>query len=439
MIVFFYLIAFALIVLDYAKNRRLSSPVFIYTQLWIFIVTLASMGLYSFSGYSEEVLIIVIVGTLCFGIGNFNSLKVSACSKRNLTGIDSTTNGKHMNIILALTTIGTIFSIYYTSRAFFNGATYLEIRGSLLNYNDDQIIGNRAVSAFITYFCGPAETVLLPLAIMFSLKKEHKTFRRIVYFDALCGGLASGGRITFLYAIIQFIVAAGYYHKKVSKKTKKRILRLTLVLLVIIVILTNLRSRLGIWFQIYSYFSLPMGLLTHYVDILKHTDFNSYGASTFYPLFYVANSITSFMGVPIDFLNDLVYYVGLPQKQWVRIFPQTVNNAFCSLYYFFYMDFRIPGVIIFTYLYGFVTGIIYNMTFKKHNELGLLLYLMIVRTLFSSFIIWQLGNTKFFVSTLILIWGCRMDKTRIKNKAMPSSEGGVISNPLFSFSFEVAA
>lgn len=61
----------------------------------------------------------------------------------------------------------------------------MEVRGSRLGYNDEQAFSNPIVGLFVTYFCGPAMTVLIPIAIVFLFKKQHKKFSLIVFYALL--------------------------------------------------------------------------------------------------------------------------------------------------------------------------------------------------------------------------------------------------------------
>jgi oligosaccharide repeat unit polymerase len=287
------------------------------------------------------------------------------------------------------------------------------VRGSLLNYNDAQIIDNRIISYFIMYFVGPAQVVLLPLAILFTFNKTRKRFSLIVYLCVVSGIISSGGRITLLYSIAQMIAVAFYFKVNISKKAKRNIVIASIALLIAIIILTNLRTRSGLWFSIYSYFSAPVVMLSEYMRVADSMKIQTFGGATLYPFMYIANAVTDVLGMNIKYLNNLVYYVGLPQRQWIELFPGRAYNAFCSMFYFFYLDFRYVGVIVVSFIYGGVTSYVYKKSFKERSQKYLLWYLLLLQTIVASFTIWQLGNTKFFVSILILlVSGIKMKKEK---------------------------
>lgn len=406
MIIVFYLIIVFLLLLDYLKYKNICSPIFIFCGIWILICTFALLGLYDFKSYSHTVIKIVLCGVICFALGNFfvGGINVGKQAGPTLNSRESLgLNMYLLNFILLLVCIGSILSLYYSFRAFLSGMTYLEVRGSLLKYNDKQIISNSFVSSFINYFCGPAKTVLLPMAIIFLFNKTHRRFCLIAFLCAFAGVVSSGGRITILYTVVQLVAAVVYYGIQISKKVKRNIRKAVVVMIGALIVLTNLRTSSGIWFSVYAYFSVPVALLSEFIEIADSTHFYAYGGATLYPFLYIANVVTDTLGMNIKYLNDLIYYVGLPQEKWIELFPGRVYNAFCSLFYFFYLDFRTVGIAIFSFIYGIITGVAYKRAYCYKNQKYFLWYLMLLQTMFGSFIIWQLGNTKFFVSVLILL------------------------------------
>lgn len=183
-------------------------------------------------------------------------------------------------------------------------------------------------------------------------------------------------------------------------------------------VLTSLRTSQNFLQAIYAYFTLPVGLFSYYTSIVDVNNFESFGAATFYPLFYVLASVASFFGAKTSFLDNLIYYVGLPQETWTStLFPTGSYNAFCSLFYFFYLDFRIIGIVLFSLLYGFISGYIYKKQRTRTNDTWFIFYLLILRTIVGSFMIFQLGNTKFFVSLFIFGIAILLGKKEIKEES----------------------
>lgn len=183
--------------MDYSAHKDISSPVIVFTSLWLFICTLASLRLYGFTGYSEKTIGYITCGSMAFSLGAFSSTLVNKQTTKqtryaHLRGKNlQTSDGNQqqlcftfLEIILALACAGSALSLFYSLNAFRSGASYMEVRGSRLGYNDEQAFSNPIVGLFVTYFCGPAMTVLIPIAIVFLFKKQHKNLASL-FFCAL--------------------------------------------------------------------------------------------------------------------------------------------------------------------------------------------------------------------------------------------------------------
>lgn len=194
MFILFFIISVFTIYLDYSAHKDISSPVIVFTSLWLFICTLASLRLYGFTGYSEKTIGYITCGSMAFSLGAFSSTLVNKQTTKqtryaHLRGKNlQTSDGNQqqlcftfLEIILALACVGSALSLFYSLNAFRSGASYMEVRGSRLGYNDEQAFSNPIVGLFVTYFCGPAMTVLIPIAIVFLFKKQHKKFSLIVF------------------------------------------------------------------------------------------------------------------------------------------------------------------------------------------------------------------------------------------------------------------
>ena len=136
----------------------------------------------------------------------------------------------------------------------------MEVRGSRLGYNEEQAFSNPIVGLFVTYFCGPAMTVLIPIAIVFLFKKQHKKFSLIVFLCALMNTVSSGGRIQIIYIALQLIAAFLYYKRAITAKTKRTIKIAVIVGIVALFVLTSLRTSQNFLQTTYTYFTLPVGL-----------------------------------------------------------------------------------------------------------------------------------------------------------------------------------
>ncbi|MFR3508055.1 MAG: O-antigen polymerase [Bifidobacterium pseudocatenulatum] len=308
MFILFFIISVFTIYLDYSAHKDISSPVIVFTSLWLFICTLASLRLYGFTGYSEKTIGYITCGSVAFSLGAFSSTLVNKqavkqtryASLHGKTLQTSDSNQQQLcftflEIILALACVGSALSFFSSLNALRSGASYMEVRGSRLGYNDEQVFSNPIVGLFVTYFCGPAMTVLTPVAIIFLFKKQHRKFSLIVFLCVLMNTVSSGGRIQIIYIALQLVAAFLYYRRAISAKTKRTVTIAVIAGIIALFILTSLRTNQNFSQSIYTYFTLPVGLFSYYTSIVDINNFESFGAATFYPPFYVLASVATFL------------------------------------------------------------------------------------------------------------------------------------------------
>lgn len=415
-----------LLAVDVLVQKKICTPVFFFAGVWLIILGAGSLRLYGFSGYTEQTAVIIFTGVCAFTCGVYaieglmqkhsmartgNSLSVlHSGSRLNLSSIalpvrsDVSVNMRFLTVILVFSFAGHVISFWYTLRAMLSGLSLGEVRGNLMGYSDDYVISNPLIDAYYVYFCAPAMTVLLPLAIIFYFQKRHQKFVRVTMLCFLVQIVSRGGRMGIFDLILMVIVCFIFFQRKLSRRTKRFVIVVVVVGVIAMGIIGVARGNNEIFRNVYTYFTISAPMFQRYSQAFVQNDFVSYGGATFYPFMYLINMVINFAGEGSKFLENLVYFVGYPQDTWLSgLYPTGALNAFCSEFYFFYMDFRLFGVIMFSFMHGAICSYFYVKSFKWHDVTMLLWYLIMVHGMFFSFVIWQLGNTKFLVSMLILV------------------------------------
>lgn len=417
MLAIFFVSSILILCIDIHRYRNICSPTVVFCCLWIVIVALASLGLFGFSGYTNKALLSVTCGVIGFGLGGLIMTRLldrrardvgrgeKACTQLEggRAGGACVINARLLYLILCLVCVGEALSLISTLQALSQGANYVQVRGAQLGYSDGQAINtNQLLLTYQTYFCGPALTALVPIAVTNWFERKRPKFCIAVLLCLVASVVASGGRIALIYAIGQLVVALVFYGNQITRRTKRVLLIVVGFAAFGVIALTFLRSSTSLLYSVYSYLTVPMGLLSHFIEVVDEAGFHSFGASFLYPFFYLANAATRLLGMGSSFLGDLVYYVALPQETWVQgLFPERVYNAFATMFYYLYLDFGTIGIPILTGLFGAFLTFVFRKTFLKNSRAAFLWYLLLFRTLLGSFMIWQLGNTKFFLSMFI--------------------------------------
>ena len=407
-------ICFIAIAYDLNKNRNLCSPLVLFCGLWGFITILGALQLFGFSGYSEEAIVSVFLGVTGFAVGSILASHISFENRliKRLSGgkvanylrclTNNSINMLYLKVLLSFVGVGVVFSLIYSLYQLANGVSYVDIRGAFLGYTDVSSFYLRLLVFFNSYFVGPALTALLPIALVFRFKGINIAFSHAVLLCLLGNMISSGGRITIIYALLQALACFFLFKVRVTKKLAIQIGLVFLLCLTAVITLTMLRSSGGIVLSTYSYFTAPLGILSRLISMVEDSGFQSFGAAFVYPLFYIANTVSDLINLEIPFLKQLVYYVALPQDTWFSgIIPGRTFNAFASLFYFFYLDYRMIGILALSGVFGAFVSIVFNKATRINDNKAIANYLLMIQPIVGSFIIWYLGGTKFWLSVVL--------------------------------------
>lgn len=404
-------------IFDYYIYKTVFSPVFMFNSLFLLIISLSSMRLYNLREYSIKSIEVIVLGMIFFSLGVFCTRIVShefLKNQNNVINYDDNlnVNWTFLKILLIVVTTGNVFSIIFSLKFLLGGGSYLELRNMILGYNGaEPLITNPLVNILTRYISGPGLTALIPFSIFFLIRKKNIKFSLIILLNLVLATLSSGGRILLVYTIIQLFIGLSYSKKNIPKKIKKVVIISSIIFFISIIVLSNIRSSSSIYRSFYGYFSGPVVLLSTWMTDVDTYNIHSHGLGFIYPITYLLNSFCNLIGIPNSMLANVVMWQGMPQNDWVGVFPNQSMNAFSTLFYFFYKDFREFGVACFSFLFGSICGFIYFKAFIERKSKYLVYYLLGVQAIIGSFIIWQLGSTAFFLSIVFTILSLKSKKS----------------------------
>lgn len=391
---------------DLVIYKNLFSPVVMFNLLFALIIILALQRKYGIGTFDNRAVFFIEFGVIFFDMG-VSMLRLILRSSTRLRQQETKLDFRWGAIVplTLVVTAGNVFTFFYAMLFLINGGNYVQLRNALLGYGDSvnfNII-NPVVGIISSYVSAPGLYALLPIAILLFIKRKYKWFSVLIFVNLLLNILSSGSRIILVYTSVQFIIAMVYEGVRVSKKAKKVVLALVGIALTIIIILSSLRSSNSIFRSFYAYFSAPVVLFSYWMNYVDQSNIQSYGLSFFYPVTWLINAGGNLVGVNFESIKNVVEWQSLPQDVWVNVFPMQSMNAFSTLFYFFYEDFRAVGVCVGSFIFGSVSGSVFYQAFIRKDTKYLVVYLLGVKALLGSFMIWQLGSTSFFLSLILLL------------------------------------
>lgn len=413
-----YYVIGCLIILIIASIRRkkyLLTPVAIFSGMWVFVLFLTSLRLYGMVEYSEKAIWLILLSNVFFFLGNMPNRAITARIKKRINS-KSTLYEEHyainMTVVYGCIIIAILCLLVFglqVIRLLRSGVVYSRIRDMLFGYgNTGKIIENGVFMNFFQWVIVGIVNALMPICLIELFdENEHKVMIVAGLSIAMIYTLATAGRITIFILIIYITILLYHYNKKIPRKIKKRAVFAIAIVGSVLLWITNLREGYNIGKQVsssYAYFTIPIPLLSHWLEYVDSTGVHTFGLSLIYGVIEFVQWGLHALDIVIPGLDGIREVINAPQNTWVTIFtnPHGWYNAFCSAIYFWYLDFGIIGVAIIPFLMGILSNNVFLKVQKKKSKKSLFYYLIIVQLLVTCFLRFQTITPSFFISLLIV-------------------------------------
>ncbi len=391
------------------------NPLTLFSSIWVFIVFLASLGLYGMNKITDTPYLIILMGVVCYTMGytiyHYKPFKIKIGRISINNNKQYICHEKIFRILLLITMLVWIVLSIITILELQSGITYRMIRDIYAGVSEDnKLFTNKYEDVAIKWFFAPAVNVILAKIIYSFFVNKYKWFyyfASIILLGMYC--FTTGSRIILLYSIFQlifllFLKRKGNAVLNISRK-KKRIIRFAVILaLVGVIIITLLRpaSSSNAWttkMTVYAYGSLSVPMLDHWVKYLDTIGTRTHGVAFFRGFL----ELIARFGIPLPNkyyeYSELISYCA---NSYIPIFGTKVFNAFNTVFLDFYMDFGYGGVILGSLLFGLVSSGIYNNIRKKDDEFGTIVFLLLLISIIGSFARWQFNNTSYIMVFIIM-------------------------------------
>lgn len=403
----------------FIHSKKFANPIVLFCGLWFVVVLFSSIKLYGMLDFSDSVFTIIFIGVLSFCVGAYFSMYKAPVNRGKTSNETAQTkivvNWPIANLFLAVSFISmvvlTFIAIYYL----LTGRSFYDIHGM---FNDNDEFG-WFLPKFINWIAVPClyGSVFIAISLLFSSNRTKRESAYIYYVavTVIMYVFGSASRMMMGIIAIMSLILFQCFNKQFSKKQKKRILFLLLCACLIVLFFIIVRKGSRNINTIYAYFSIPAPIFAHWKDWFDVSGNYLYGGATFYGVLSWINFFTSKIGLELPVVVTAREYIVATQDTWLVLFQSGyVYNAFCTIFYYFYMDFGIFGVIIFDLLFGFISYRLYHNIFVLKNYRLLPYYLLIIQCIIFSFVRWQ-GGTQGFIIELIVVYCSVTRKQLYKN------------------------
>lgn len=399
--------------------HKFFNPVTIMCGIWSVILYLSSLCLFELCQASINSYFILALGVCFFMIG-FTARNLFKKKYRIIIRNSNNTVRHKFSLRTKLVWALLIFTLVFEFINAKNSISILSNGGSL----DSVLLSVRAnasdargtiTNVINNLIVGPFKFAIVPICAYHIANKKQKIMSIFVLILLGIGVISSGGRVLVIYFIVSLCVSFTISHKRHTfsvdvikriKKQKKRFVILILFVLFIFILLSISRSGERLIQHTYLYFSMQPIMFETWTQNIKERGLYGCGEAalngfTFHFLYLIKNIFSiPFPKHWYDVFNSIM----LVDTNWKPITTYGLPaNAYVSAFWYFYLDARIIGVILESFIWGWCCANVFKNAVNNPNIKNICLYSMFLFSVVDSYVRIRFATSD-FVGGLLLMY-----------------------------------
>lgn len=411
MIYFIMVFLIVSIIIVVFSEKKIVNPIVLFAGIWLISIFLSSLKLYNMIDYSEKAIRIISEGIIAFIIGAFMMMYIA---QKKYKSYENKKNNEFLNnrvlfILINMSLVMVLILSIKVAVLLKNGVNYNGIRKLYYSYGDGSLISNEKIFTLFDWTTSMVITLTTPTIIVGIINK--KVNKLLVFEYVIMVSLytfSTSGRSVIFVIAIELVLTLLLNKEKLNKKIKilsKIFLIISLILIILMTAIrtSNVKNKNVNTF--YAYFSLPLPYFSKLVDYIDNQDVNTYGVATAYgPYLLVQKGFKIITGYKFSKAENLADIITKPQTYWVRVFEDTTDyyNAYSTMFYNFYLDFKDIGVIGISFFYGMFMEFVYQKAKYQKTMKENVLYLIFANGVIKSFASWQFATPAIILALLVL-------------------------------------
>jgi len=394
----------------------------IFGGLWAFICILSSFRLYGMYPFSNRPYIIIFIGSIGFCFGYLacsikrRKIIIRFSHKEDYGQCEYFIDEKFLLICSVITTILYAIVVVRVLAIIASGLSAALIRG-LYFEGSDLIYGSSILQKIDTFIIRPMMFAFIPVNVIYFLQKKRLNIINILFLiNVIFYSIITFGRMIIAHIIINLIICTFIMGVSLGEDTKKKLMHIfkiyilpfCIVLFIAIYKISNMRQSeksnpILFGEQFYSYLTVVMPLMDNCLDYIDSNEISTNGVMFVRGILSFIMAFVHRLGIRFPLLDQATSIISYTEE-FVPVFPGRVYNAFVSMFFAFYVDFREIGVFIGSAFYGWIMNTSFKSTNSK-NIKTLAIYLLLMQSLIKSFIRWDFVRLDYCLAFIwLLIW-----------------------------------
>lgn len=257
----------------------------------------------------------------------------------------------------------------------------------------------------------PVVLASIPASVVIILRERKKAIGVIGLLLTVLHSVLTGSRVSVLYSALYIFLGMSVFAIHTKWKTKLVMVGAAVAMGALVMWMTNTRDYSAVEDQLQytmdapgSYLNLCLPLGDYWIHEVADFDAYGFGYATFRGIIVNIDFLTRQFGVRFLDKPNLEYWIAITQAVRVPIGPeaQANANAFVTWVYFFYLDFRMAGVIIGSILFGVATGLLERSARKTQGVMQAAFYLLFAQMVVKTNVRWELEALRFPLAFIYL-------------------------------------
>lgn len=395
------------------NNNNRQNPMFLFNIEWSLILGLALFNTLGFNIISEYTAFIILLGVIGFNLGILCGTKlIGNAYDYNVIDperfIQMPANRLIVEVIFIFPPIYLATKMMKVLPMLQSGLSYGYIR---VQYWTTKTIVTSGFDYFLNNtVCKACELVLVTYLLLEIFQRRVKIHHLLL---AICTitleVFIAGDRMVlletiFAIALIFSISGISYDIPEIFRRRIKKILYVIILLAIFgIVFMTGDRqSEMSVTGAILSNFTLCLPLMDHLIDIVHTTGDMTYGFVFFRGIFEIICTFTGPLGI-FNFptiLSQLDKYT----NPFYPISNSQTANAYTSMFFDFYLDFGLLGVVMESLIFGFIIQRIYLRMRKYPSDKNIIMYIIFAKAILYSFFQWKFMMGSYVLAVIITVF-----------------------------------
>lgn len=428
------IICLLFLIISLHNENKAINPISIFTAIWAIVLICSSLHLYNINITSDTTYFMIFLGTISYIAGyylcKYNKYRI-VLNKNSIPR--NSINYELCYILLAISIVyqlGIFVTIYKAIGSLNLGLIQEYVR------SDEYITVNSQLLNAIGILIIRPQTLLMPAvsaaAIVVDRKNSNKAKKLLLLTIAfeLLQSFTTGGR-TALMTIFIYIAFDGILIlnrerlKNQYKKHKKLIRRIIIAAIIIFVVLSMLRSARALR-NLYWDFAMSPQMLEKWCERVDDNRYYGYGLASLngliYPFLYLFKNIFGFDSLPAYF-DKIFNLLQKTDTEWILIGSNNVRaNAYVSMFFTFYLDFRWAGLIIGIFIFGWWISKAYKKATKDPNVKNLAFYCLASYSILFSFVRFQLMYSSYALALIYCYFVVFKPKAKAESTLMENNK-----------------